>query len=69
MKRIKRPIVFCVTCGKEFTTYFAWLRRGRGKFCSKNCYNLWQKNNKKGENNPHWQGGKVKQKCLNCKKI
>ena len=32
-------IAKCKECGKEFLTYNAWLRRGRGKFCSKLCRN------------------------------
>jgi hypothetical protein len=27
----------CVYCGKEFLTHSCWIKRGRGKFCSKQC--------------------------------
>lgn len=36
--------VNCKECDKEFFTYDAWLRRGRGKFCSRFCArkNTWK---------------------------
>lgn len=32
----------CQQCGKTFVSYQAWVRRGRGKFCSRDCHNLSQ---------------------------
>jgi len=56
----------CIECGKEFWRKPYEIKRGNNKFCSKLCYFLWQKGEKKlvsnpfdksGENNPNWRGG------------
>lgn len=47
----------CETCGKEFTIFSAWLKRNRGRFCSKSCFLEWMKITMQGENNPAWKGG------------
>ena len=47
----------CKCCGKEFYVKESILKRGRGKFCSKECYDKWQSENLSGENSPAWQGG------------
>ena len=36
-KRIKKSIVNCQLCGKEFEIYPSWLKKGDGKFCSRKC--------------------------------
>lgn len=43
----------CGTCGKTFFVGPARLNDGRGKFCSKECFNKWYR----GENRPNWKGG------------
>ncbi len=35
----------CNNCGKEFTTYKAWEKRGNGKFCSRRCSGIWTAKN------------------------
>ena len=57
----------CLQCGKEFKTHKCWVKDGR-KFCCRKCYAEWQKINKCGKNNSHWQGGKITLTCLNCGK-
>lgn len=59
-------LVNCQFCEREFTTYPSRLKDGRGKFCSRACYAKWQSENKRGENNPHWQGGKITFVCEIC---
>ena len=57
--------VKCKFCIKEFKTIKSYLKRGQGKFCSRECYAIWQSKFKKGKNNPHWRGGMPK--CFICK--
>lgn len=37
MKRHPRVTCYCLACGREFTVQFCELKRGRGKFCSRQC--------------------------------
>jgi hypothetical protein len=56
----KKWIIYkCFNCGKEKE---GWLVHNR-KFCSKKCvYDYWRKTGKyKGEKNPFWKGGKLKE--------
>lgn len=63
----------CPSCNKDF-----WVRNYRyldylnGKtknlFCSRECKANWESQNKRGENNPAYKGGKIKKTCLFCKK-
>lgn len=34
---MKKEIVLCLNCSKEITVFKCHIKRGRGKFCSKNC--------------------------------
>jgi len=34
-------ILKCKVCGKEFKTFPAWIRKGGGKFCSRDCHYKW----------------------------
>lgn len=54
----------CKQCGKEFLIYPAWIRKGGGKYCSKECRIEYLR----GENAPNWKGRKEKCKCLKCGK-
>lgn len=47
----------CKMCGKEFTVPEAWIRKGRGRFCSRECYGKWYSENICGGNHPAWKGG------------
>ena len=56
----------CIICKKEFNRKPCEVKKGNCKFCSKNCYFIWQKGrkkivknsfNKSGKNNPNWKGG------------
>lgn len=40
----------CKQCNKSLSS-------DKKKFCNSYCFNEWQKVNRKGENNPNWQGG------------
>lgn len=53
----------CKQCGKEYLS-----TKKESSFCSKECQSLWQTFNSKGENNPHYQGGKIKCECDICGK-
>lgn len=39
--------VKCLLCGETFKIYKSYLRRGRGKFCSKKCFDIYQCNGDK----------------------
>lgn len=58
--------VVCKNCGRTFETYPAWIRRGRGKFCSKKCQSEWMSKYQRGENAPNWKGGSLTRTCKNC---
>ena len=56
----------CIVCGSKFWRKPCAIKKGENKFCSKKCYQLWQKGKKKnihnpfdrhGANNPNWRGG------------
>jgi hypothetical protein len=68
-KRLKM-IVSCLQCGSEFKTKPFAIKRGRGKYCSRNCYGIvrseWMKDKQfnpvyrvdfKKDKNPNWRGG------------
>lgn len=44
----------CEICNKPFKTFECHVKAGHGRFCSKDCYNIWNI----GINTPNWQGGK-----------
>ena len=62
--KIKR---ICKECGKEFEIKSATIRYGKGNYCSRVCKDKAQ-SKIIGENSPHWQGGKVINKCEECGK-
>lgn len=64
-RRVKR---ICKWCGVEFFIIPSLAKRGNGLFCSRNCYIEWLKSNSSGESNKNWKGGKLKKRCLYCKK-
>lgn len=47
----------CKFCKKIFRRKPSELKRGRGKYCSKNCYTEWRKVYMKKELHPRWMGG------------
>ena len=56
----------CLICGNSFWRKQFAIKRNENKFCSKNCYFVWQKgkqkivknpHNKSNEGNPNWKGG------------
>jgi endogenous inhibitor of DNA gyrase (YacG/DUF329 family) len=55
--------VKCLQCGKEFKVRKQKFERGRGKYCSKNCYNL----SLKGKI-PWNKSIKITKLCLQCNK-
>lgn len=59
----------CLICGKEFLIYPSIMKYGKGSFCSKKCYGLWQTKNRKGEKARGWRGGKIECVCKFCKKV
>lgn len=61
MKRVDR---ICKYCGKEFKIWNCTIKRGSGKYCSRECYI----SANKGENNSLWKGGKIVQSCEICSK-
>ena len=56
----------CLVCGGEFWRKKSAIAKGQNKFCSKLCYQSYQKGKEKvqsavydrsGKNNPNWKGG------------
>lgn len=55
----------CKECGNIFWRIPAFIKKGQCKFCSRICYQKWQKgknknsgkHNQKLANNPNWKGG------------
>lgn len=47
----------CITCGGAFSIHKAWVKRGRGTFCSKKCTGIWRSKNLRGEKGCNWKGG------------
>jgi len=54
----------CKYCGKEFNTLPSEIKRGRGKYCSKECFYK----DKTGKNRTTGNHKQVKVKCANCGK-
>ena len=50
----RRVNVNCEYCGVEFEAHAYYLKRGKGKYCSRLCYSRWKSENWVGENNPHY---------------
>lgn len=51
----KKTKLVCLMCGKEFERVSCHV--GEYNFCSKECVNQWNKENRRGENSSRWQGG------------
>ena len=47
----------CLICNNKFMTRQYDIKIGKGKFCSRKCYEKWYSENKKGVNNHLWKGG------------
>lgn len=60
--------VFCSQCGKTINKHLSEIKNKKESFCCAKCYGKWQKAHIRGENNPAWQGGKIKVKCTQCNK-
>lgn len=50
----------CEICSKEFQAKLAEVKRGWGKFCSRQCRGKWHSINHSQENHTGWKGNKVK---------
>jgi hypothetical protein len=61
--------VICKQCGKEFQASPSLIKKGKGKYCSKKCYNLYinEKGLLVGKNNPHYNRMEII--CKQCGKI
>ena|SRR3990167_10978789 len=55
-------ITNCGWCGKGFETWKAWLRRGRGRFCSNACKGRYGRllQNQTGKHNNGWRHGQAR---------
>lgn len=58
----------CKVCDKNFQVRASRIKRGRGKFCSRECYKLWWNENvcKCGSESHLWRGGSITQICTVC---
>ena len=57
---------FCLECGNAFSTFPCWIRKGGGKYCSKECAfkstisRRLRSLSKESELNPNWKGDSIK---------
>ena len=58
----------CVLCQKEFYVKRCLVKKGFGKYCSRDCKHNDQGKYFIGKNNPRWVGGEVTKVCVLCKK-
>ncbi|MBC8521274.1 MAG: hypothetical protein H8D26_04700 [Methanomicrobia archaeon] len=58
----------CDNCGNTIEREPAAVKGHEHHFCNRKCFGEWQSKHRKGENNPSWKGGKVKQVCEACGK-
>lgn len=59
-------MLICKWCSELFYKSPGHMTRGRSKFCSKQCYTLWQKSEDNiGQNNPNWVDGGRHEDYLN----
>lgn len=63
----KRVIKHCAVCGKEISVK-ASHKDYEGTCCSRECMAIYYSDHLKGDNNPHWKGGKIELICRNCGK-
>lgn len=52
MRRASKIEVTCLNCDKNFKVKPSEKAKGKGKFCSRECYGKWQSKNLRGENSP-----------------
>lgn len=56
--------IVCDWCGKKTEKYQSNVTENN--FCSRDCYNSWNSEEKSGDGNPMWNGGKETVSCHNC---
>ena len=61
-----KKIIKCDACGRNLKRYPNQIHDKN--FCNMKCMHNWQSENWNGDNNPHWQGGKIEVKCDWCGK-
>lgn len=60
-------IVSCGICSNNFYAKPSHVAKGHSKYCSKNCFDIWQRANKKlGKKSQRWNS--VKRVCKVCSK-
>jgi hypothetical protein len=59
----KRIVIICIKCDKHFLDYPS---RTNKKFCSRECYNKYQRGRTFGPKSPTWKGGQSKHTCKEC---
>ena len=73
-KSLRRGSYFnCIQCSKEFWRKPAEIKTGDCKFCSRQCYQTWQKGKPKlsgfKKDNPRWNGGITTENHINCEVV
>lgn len=59
MQKRKYEKKICLNCNEEFNARADEIKRGNGKYCSRDCFNQTLRNGKRaGANHPRWKGGK-----------
>ncbi len=57
---------YCIRCKKEFYVYSSDIRKGGGKFCSRECYFIWKKGKPNGLKGYKWPEEQRKKKSEWC---
>lgn len=61
-------IVKCLICSKDFYGKPSHIKLGKCKYCSKKCYDEWQRKNPKlGKDSPRWNS--LERHCRFCDKV
>ncbi|MCX6760385.1 MAG: NUMOD3 domain-containing DNA-binding protein [Candidatus Nealsonbacteria bacterium] len=70
LKKRNGKFIKCQVCGKEKYFPLALLKNGKGKYDTEECRRIGisRSGSMSGENNPHWNGGKIKKICIVCNK-
>jgi len=56
-KGLSTVTVCCQVCGEPFEAHAPNVRKGMGKYCSRDCYGVWLSAHNRGDKAPGWQGG------------
>jgi len=59
-RKEKKVLRECETCGREFYAVPSKIKIGRGRFCSRPCFDKWHSKYLVGERSSNWKGGYIR---------